>query len=164
MTSIPHIKLVSAVKECESHRNKLVRCMGLLASFFPLSMESFTALDEMQLEHIDQFIYRFTKLQDAMGIRLYPAIYAIIEQDGRARPFIDMFARLEKYGIVGNANTWQFFRNLRNSLAHEYPESLETTMQTLNILFSRWADFEQFYTLAKEYLDSRGLLLEESTM
>ncbi len=43
-------------------------------------------LSEEQIEHIDQFIYRFTKLQDSMATRLMPAIYSWLEGESRPVP------------------------------------------------------------------------------
>jgi hypothetical protein len=53
-----------------------VRAQNLLADRFPLLEKDFSNLQEEQIEHIDQFIYRFTKLQDSMGTRLLPSLYS----------------------------------------------------------------------------------------
>lgn len=42
---------------------------------------------EEKIEHIDQLIYRFMKLQDSMGTRLFPSVYAYIENDDAPKPF-----------------------------------------------------------------------------
>lgn len=160
MASITQSKLISAIHECDAHQRKLVRSIGLLQDFFPLTEESYLALDDLQIEHIDQFIYRFTKLQDAIGLRLYPSIFAYIEQDSQPRPFLDILARLEKYEIVSDATEWQFFRNLRNHLAHEYPEDTKAIVETLNILVSRWSEFERFFNNARQYLQINGFISE----
>ena len=41
-----------------------------IGEYFPINLDSFKCLEENQIEHIDQFIYRFTKLQDSIGLRL----------------------------------------------------------------------------------------------
>ncbi|MEW5817077.1 MAG: hypothetical protein AB1798_16985 [Spirochaetota bacterium] len=79
--------LQSAVSECDTHIQKLQRGRKLLKSLFPLSVEIFQNLNEEQIEHIDQFIYRFIKLQDSMGTRLLPALFTYVEGDDRPRPF-----------------------------------------------------------------------------
>ncbi|MBS3778942.1 MAG: hypothetical protein KGY41_00960, partial [Desulfovermiculus sp.] len=123
--------IVSALRENDTHVQRLQRAKGLLAEFFPLTVESFTHLNDEHIEHIDQFIYRFTKLQDSMGTRLLPAIYAWLESDKRPKPFMDALNRLEQLGVIDDVNLWQFFRNLRNNLAHDYPESIDQTVETL---------------------------------
>lgn len=66
----------SSIKECDSHVARCVRAQNLLADRFPLLEKDFSNLQEEQIEHIDQFIYRFTKLQDSMGTRLLPSLYS----------------------------------------------------------------------------------------
>lgn len=46
-----------------------------------------------QIARVDQFIYRFTKLQDAMARRLFPSLYAYFEADNEPRPFLDILSR-----------------------------------------------------------------------
>ena len=121
MNDLARTKLDSAIRECDAHIGKLERGQGLLAEFFPLTARAFRSLDESRLEHIDQFIYRFSKLQDAMGKRLFPTLYGLLEEDESPRPFIDILTRLEKLGVITDAEDWQVLRNIRNTIAHEYP-------------------------------------------
>jgi len=143
-------KIESALKENDTHLQRLDRSRRLLAEFFPLTAETFQALTEEQIEHIDQFIYRFTKLQDSMGTRLLPAVYAWLEADSRPVPFLDILSRLEQLGLLQDASKWQFFRNLRNNLAHDYPESVRQTVGTLNLLFRHIQDLESMYSGVRE--------------
>ena len=53
-------------------------------------------LTESEVEHIDQFIFRFTKLQDAMRKRLIPITYQILEPEKEEASFIDILNKLEK--------------------------------------------------------------------
>ncbi len=151
MRTVVENKIQNSIKECDSHIQKLTRGKKLLGEFFPLTVESFDGLDENKIEHIDQFIYRFTKLQDSIGLRLFPSIYKYIEDDFSTRPFLDILKRLEKLNVISDENNWQFFRNLRNNLAHDYPESIEQTIETLNILFNEWHKMEKIYIDANLY-------------
>jgi hypothetical protein len=125
----------SSLKECESHTARIGRARKLLGSIFPLSDSALAALGEDDIEHLDQLIYRFTRLQDSMGTRLLPALYAYVEQNDAPTPFLSILDRLEKLGILTSAADWQFFRNLRNNLAHDYPGSLAQSVATLNTLY-----------------------------
>ena len=40
------------------------------------------------IEHIDQLVYRFTKLQDSMGTRLLPSMYTLLENTNDPKPFL----------------------------------------------------------------------------
>jgi len=155
MNEAAGLKLRSAIRESEAHVKQLSRCMSLLREFFPLTPASLAALGDERIEHIDQFIFRFSKLQDAMGLRLFPALYTLLENDDSPRPFLDILSRLESYGVIRDLSQWQFFRNLRNNFAHDYPESIGTTVSALNSLYERWSDFEGIYGLARSFVESR---------
>ena len=127
--------ILSALRECDSHVARLKRGYILLSQFFPLTADRFVGFSEEQIEHVDQFIYRFTKLQDAMGIRLLPALYALMQDSILPVPFLDVLNRLEKLSVISSVDEWQLFRNLRNNLAHDYPESVDQTVLALNSLF-----------------------------
>lgn len=122
---------------------------------FPLDSDKFKHLDEMQIEHIDQFIYRFTRLQDSMGKRLLPSIISYIDNDFSPKAFLDILSRLEQLGIIENDIDWQFFRNLRNNLAHDYPDNIKIMVETLNLLFDEWPRMENIYLRVRDYYSGR---------
>ena len=148
----------SAVRECDSHRGRIERGKALLASTFPLTIEEFSTLSEESIQGIDQFIYRFMKLQDSIGTRLLPSLYSLLEADPAPVPFLDQLNRLEKTGVISSARTWQVFRNLRNNLAHDYPESAEQTVETLNLLFGTIDELLGFYEALRATAETRGFL------
>ena len=67
-------------------------------------------------------LFRFSKLQDAIGQRLVPltlsALFEIYEDWG----MIDRLNRLEKLGYL-DVNNWFRWREIRNRLSHEYPDN-----------------------------------------
>jgi hypothetical protein len=147
--------LQSALGENNSHAEKIRRAVQILAPLVPLTVESFSGLGDETIMVVDQLIYRFTKMQDSLGTRFLPALYALLEDDDRPRPFLDILNRLEQLRVVEDVATWQFFRDLRNRLAHDYPESIQQTIATLNLLH---ADIERFlglYEVAKAACVSR---------
>jgi len=117
-----------------------------------LDVNSFLDMEDETVVLIDQLIYRFSKLQDAIGYRLFPLLYTILENNSEPRPFIDILNYLEKLKIIDSAEEWQFLRNLRNNLAHDYPESVKQTVETLNILYKKWDALKIMYISAKNYL------------
>lgn len=141
----------SAIKENDTHLQRLTRSKKLLCEFFPLTAETFSDLTELEIEHIDQFVYRFSKLQDSMGTRLLPSIYTWLEDDNRPIPFLNVLNRLEKLRLIADVGKWQFFRNLRNNLAHDYPESLDQTVETLNLLHMEIGSLESMYKDIRDY-------------
>ena len=146
----------SALTECRAHRQKLAQGEARLAGVFPLTEHSLAGLDDDTVARLDQFIYRFTKLQDSMARRLLPALYQYLEADTEARPFLDLLHRLEQLGIVSSTARWQELRALRTNLAHDYPENAAQTVATLNQLFTGWHDLEQMYESARQAYRSTG--------
>jgi len=125
--------LKSALSENTAHSEKIRKSVMALGSLVPLTKDTFESLGDETIMVIDQFIYRFTKMQDSLGTRLLPTLFALLEDD-RPRPFLDVLNRLEQLRVIDSVDTWQFFRDLRNRFAHDYPESVEQTVQTINLL------------------------------
>ncbi len=67
-------KLEKVFYECDKHILRIANTTNKMSSFMPLSTEKFTNLSEDEIEHIDQFLFRFSKLQDAMGQKLFKKI------------------------------------------------------------------------------------------
>jgi len=147
--------LQSALGENNSHAEKIRRAVQILAPLVPFSVETFSGLGDETIMVVDQLIYRFTKMQDSLGTRFLPAVYALLEDDDRPRPFLDILNRLEQLRVVEDVATWQFFRELRNRLAHDYPESVQQTIETLNLLHSGIERFLKLYEVAKAACVSR---------
>ncbi len=87
------------------------------------------ALDEYDYNHLnkedrrllDQFAYRYTRLQDDMGTKLMPAVLKALGEDVAPMSALDRFARLEQLGWLVSADNWQTLRQIRNQFAHDYP-------------------------------------------
>jgi len=80
---------------------------------------------------LDQILYRFSKLQDAVGERLIPATLASLAEPFEDRPMRDRLDRLEGLGWL-DALQWLEWRGVRHRLAHEYRDAL-------NCAGPRWA-------------------------
>jgi hypothetical protein len=145
----------SSLRECESHRYWVNHARDKLAGRFPLSPTSLQALGEHEVELLDQMIYRFTKLQDSMARRLLPSLHELLEGTSGPTPFLDILNRLEALGVVPSVRQWQLFRNLRNNLAHDYPESTDQTAATLNQLYEDFPLMEAFLDNAAKEFHSR---------
>lgn len=146
----------SALKECDSHVQRVTRVLEILSSWFPINRAVMEKADEELIGHIDQLVYRFTKMQDSMGRRLLPSVYAFLENSSDPVPFFDIINRLEKLDVITSAEEWQFFRNLRNNLAHDYPESIDQTVTTLNTLVSEWDRMVRLYEKVKSAYQKRA--------
>ncbi|QEP45128.1 hypothetical protein D5085_10430 [Ectothiorhodospiraceae bacterium BW-2] len=88
----------------------------------PLQADQLDTMDDDAIQAWDQFILRFTKLQDSMGGTLFNALLRYLQEPYEHRPMIDKLNRLEQLGFVDNVTRWQEVRALRNQFSHDYPE------------------------------------------
>ena len=145
MDEVIKLKCASALEECKKHIQRINTALKFLEPLFPLTEAVLNALSDEQTAVLDQFLYRFAKLQDCIGLRLIPAVYTLLESDTSAHPFIDILNRLEKLGVLTSAADWQYFRSLRNNFAHEYPDRPEDIVHGLNALYASWDKFMMLY-------------------
>ncbi|MDC7235111.1 MAG: hypothetical protein PQJ58_17895 [Spirochaetales bacterium] len=148
---------LQSVEECRRHVGCLERSLTLL-TFFPLDINSYHQLTEEQIEHIDQMIYRFMKLQDSMGRKLFPSLFQILEPEKTDIPFLDKLSHLEKISVIDSADDWLEYRVLRNNLAHEYPDREEEMITNLNLLVERLPSFLTIYSGSVQFARDRSLL------
>ncbi|MCK5735702.1 MAG: hypothetical protein KAH21_04450, partial [Spirochaetaceae bacterium] len=134
-----------------------IRSLSLL-TYFPLTTSSYNNLTEIEVEHIDQLIFRFSKLQDSMGKKLIPTSYYLLETESEDISFIDILNKLEKLRILPDTEEWLEFRSLRNELSHEYPDQSDTTVEILNRLINLMPEFLALYNHFIASITERNLL------
>ncbi len=130
---LPSLRLQDAWRECERHLHHLFHALASIQSFWPITGDVYLNLSDEQIQDMDQFILRFTKLQDAMGSRLFPAILQYLEEPYEDRPMLDKLNRLEKIGFISSVEHWQTIRNIRNQFAHDYPDDPDKNAAQLNL-------------------------------
>ncbi|WP_192483108.1 MULTISPECIES: hypothetical protein [Cysteiniphilum] len=69
------------IYECNKHIEKIETAKRYIADYMPLSVEAYQSLDDVILSFIDGLIYRFLKLQDTMGVKIFPAILSLAKED-----------------------------------------------------------------------------------
>jgi hypothetical protein len=121
-----------ALDICNTHAERLNWAMTELKPHVPLTPEKRAQLTPLELAIVDQFIVRFSKLQDAMGAKLLPAVLELTQEQGELSAFIDKLNRLEKIGAIESANEWLQLREMRNQFAHDYPEESDIQASLLN--------------------------------
>ena len=153
-------KLSEAVKLCEIHFERMNYAIQKVVHHFPLKEEVYKQLNYDDLSYLDQLIFRFSKLQDSMGNRLFPAILENLEEDVEGKPFIDLLTKMEKLNLIENHRLWLKLRETRNLVTHEYPffapeiiEGLNLLVEQANVLEKIWNNLRQF---AIERFDIQG--------
>ena len=122
MSDLPSLRLLDAWQQCERHLHHLRHALGAIKKSLPMTADKLAVLDDEAVQDWDQLALRFTKLQDTMGTRLFPATLDVLQEPYEERPMLDKLHRLEKLGYLASADQWHMLRVIRNRFAHDYPE------------------------------------------
>jgi len=147
-------QLKETLMTCELHFQRMNFAMENLKPYFPLSTESYNQLEEKQISFADQLIFRFSKLQDLIGSKLFRLILLGLGEDIEI-PFIDQLTRLEKLNLLADHSQWLKLRETRNLVAHEYPLHQEEYIEGLNILYDQCIHLSGIWIKMKEYVKER---------
>jgi hypothetical protein len=141
------------IDEIQHHINRIEAILPEIESWMPLNIEDFN--DTEKVKTIDSFIYRFIKIQDKMGEKLFPSVlYALHEYDS-TMPFIDVLNKLEKLRLIPSADEWIEFRNLRNTLTHEYPDNEDEIIQAIEIALDAYKTMLSIFGKMSDELQKR---------
>jgi hypothetical protein len=157
---VPLIKLQDAWRECERHVYHLIHALSSISAFSPLTGESIDLLTDEQVQDIDQFILRYTKLQDTMGSRLFTSILNYLYEPVDNRPMLDVLHRLEKLGLIDSIVMWQEVRLVRNRFAHDYANDPEKNAEQLNIAFESTLDLYSMLNTIRTWFSNAYPTLE----
>jgi len=116
-----------------------------------LSNDPFANIENIKT--IDGFIYRFSKIQDMMGEKLFPVYLKAVEEYSPSMPLIDILNKLEKFEIMDSETDWKYFRKLRNVLTHEYPDNEDDLIQGIKEALLVYPKVKMIYQNIKIYLD-----------
>jgi len=151
-------KLEKIFYECNKHIQRLNSAATKMSFFMPLTSQKYINLTDDEVGNIDQFLFRFAKLQDAIGQKLFKVILLFLKEDIEGKPFIDILNLLEKLNLLENANTWKQLRDDRNELAHNYEDESEQMSETINKLYNKKDLLIGVYTKIKLYYDNKTQL------
>jgi hypothetical protein len=138
-------KVQDNLKESYKHLLRLENAFEALKKnyIFPVSMDDFKiVLDNVEhLAYSDQIIYRFSKLQDCMGAKLFKSVL-LYEGENINKPFLDILNQLEAIDII-NVDEWFEIRDLRNEIAHDYEDNDEIAINILNTIYKLKIDLKE---------------------
>jgi hypothetical protein len=135
---------------CDKHILRIRQAVERLGLPIPLSAEAYAYLNEEQVGCVDQFIFRFSKLQDAMGAKIFRYILAYMGDDVTSLPMRDILNRMERYHLLSSADEWIYLRDLRNELSHDYPLMESSVVDILNQLFLKMESLIEIYERIKK--------------
>ncbi len=148
-------RLDEALKICEIHFERMRYATQKVKKYFPLNEEKYHALNDDDLSYLDQIIFRFSKLQDSMGARLFPSLLEILGEDIDGKPFIDLLTKLEQLRLLENHKQWLILRETRNLVTHEYPFFTPEIIEGLNLLMEQILVLEKIWNRIRFFLKER---------
>lgn len=137
------LKVQPALAECQLHCKRLHQAWLEASAFDAFKPNANCMLSEPEVRTLDQMVFRFGRLQDAMSTRLLPALLQLTQEWQDNEPFIDKLNRAEKLGMLPSTEQWQLLRELRNQTAHEYPAQPELVVTHLQQLLNHVPMLEQ---------------------
>ncbi len=167
-------KLENACSECEIHIKRANYALIYIQNSFPLTEESYgnikehdeaclekfelsnntdySTIADVKIEYFDQFIYRYTKLQDTIGKSILTPLCSLLEYNTDSLSFIDIINIAEKHGIIENVQIWNKLRSLRNNISHEYDNEISYQVTLLNEIFESYKTLLVIFNNIKEIL------------
>lgn len=148
-------KLNEAVQLCTVHSQRMSFAWEKIKIHFPLDKEKYLRLLPEDLSFFDQLIFRFSKMQDSMGGKLFPVILENLGEEIKGVPFIDQLNKLEELNIIGSADEWILLRETRNIVTHEYPFITDEVIQGLNLLSKHYLLIMEIWKRVEMYINKR---------
>ena len=156
------LRMERLINECDKHLERINYAYAKMALFMPLDANRYRRLTDDEVEHVDQFLFRFAKLQDAIGEKLFISMLMFLkEENPKSKPFIDILNRLEQLELLADKNVWLELRKIRNNIAHQYEDEPEQASAALNAIYAEKPALENIYlTLKVRYIAARNSVAE----
>ena len=131
------LKVQKYINECKKHRVRIEEAFGEIKNIFPLSGKKYLTLTSSEVKNIDQYLFRFSKMQDTIGEKLFRLVVEDFVENIDGMTFIDILNRLEKVAILQNAAEWHTLRKVRNNIAHQYDDDESEMANAINSIFAQ---------------------------
>ena len=148
--NINAIKLEKYFKECDKHLQRIEEAYGDMQSFIPLSVDKYKNLSKDEVQDIDQYLYRFSKLQDTLGDKVFKLLVQEYVDNVNSLSFKDMLYKLEKIDYLSSAKEWIYLREIRNEIAHQYDDEADEMTQAMNKIINQKEILKAIYLNIKE--------------
>lgn len=139
------IMLEKYFRECDKHIQRIEEAYVDLKDIIPLSAKDYLSLDKDTVQALDQYLFRFSKLQDTIGDKIFRLIPSFYEDSVEYMPFLDLLNKLEKLGYLENAKEWLDLRKIRNDISHQYDDEPVETSKAINSILIQKNTIKKIY-------------------
>ena len=140
--------------ECNKHVERILISKKHLTNLMPLDTKKYLDMDDIQTSFVDQLVYRFSKLQDTMGEKIFPSILLLSKENVKNKTFIDILNRLEELEIL-DKNRWLKLREVRNEIAHEYSFNTDEVIESIESIFYQSDELIEVYSDVLSFCKSK---------
>ncbi|MCD6432897.1 MAG: hypothetical protein J7L21_02540, partial [Sulfurimonas sp.] len=126
------IKLQKYFNECDKHLQRIEEAYSDIKNILPISSFKYQNLTKDEVQGIDQYLFRFSKLQDTLGDKIFKLIIQEYNPTNEPIKFIDLLNQLEKLDFINSTNEWINLRKIRNEISHQYDDEPEEMAQAVN--------------------------------
>ena len=144
------IRLQKYLNECQKHKIRIEKSYSKVKDIFPLSAAKYENLSDDEIEAIDQYLFRFSKLQDTLGDKVFKLIAGEYVEDVSKLTFIDILNKLEQVELI-EAKVWKKLRSIRNEISHQYDDEPEEMAESLNRIFACKNDLLKIFDNIYDY-------------
>jgi len=143
------------LEKIDLHKTRAKQALKEITSWPKLSPDDFNDFEKVKT--IDTFIYRFIKMQDMMGDKLFKVFLDEIGEYKDSMSLLDVLDKLEKLEIIEQALKWMEYRKLRNNLTHEYPDNKQDILDGIEMAVEVFAEIEIILGKVIGYKNRKGL-------
>ena len=145
--------LKSQIDICNIHTSRIEKALHHINHLLPFDPNKISKLSDEELSFLELLTSRFAKLQDNIGQKIFPLMLLSMQEDVQNKSFIDILNRLEKLEIIESSDYWIKMREIRNHIAHEYPDNPELMASNLNKVVEASVELLDFWERLQEGLN-----------
>ncbi len=136
---------------------RLTWSLRRLAPLFPICAATVARLDAQEQEALDALLHRFTNLLSLIQDQLFLGV-ALLEQENLAgRSKRDLTNLMERLGIIQDGSRFSSIAELRNKLAHGYPNQPEKQAEPLNDAYGTAPELLRILDGIRDHVTAKGL-------
>jgi len=126
-------RILFYLKEADIHIQRLKEVLVELKKLYPINYDKLEDFDTIQKDKLDVLAFRFSKLQDILGAKIFRKYLEYLNYPIQDKNFLELLKELNKENIV-DIDKWAEFRAVRNSIAHDYPYNDDEKIEAINYL------------------------------
>jgi len=128
-------KLQSYFETANNHIVMIQKALKYVRPYYPLESDFKEIIeDDILFFALDSLVFRFAKLQDWLGQKIFKTFLQYEEYPVDDINFLEIIKVLEKEKIL-DLDMWSVFRGIRNELSHDYPDYAKIA-QSINFIIT----------------------------